>query len=101
MQLFVEKMQELTRTAAKISRMTIKETDLDALRAFKEEKLPQLIEQYKIPTRESQILRDMARYLIREAEQAIDLNKRIKELDREIDRQRRAPRVQPPRIHGI
>lgn len=90
MQLFVEKMQELTRTAAKISRMTIKETDLDALRAFKEEKLPQLIEQYKIPTRESQILRDMARYLIREAEQAIDLNKRIKELDREIDRQRRA-----------
>lgn len=90
MQMFVEKMQELTRTAAKISRMTIKETDLDALRAFKEEKLPQLIEQYKIPTRESQILRDMARYLIREAEQAIDLNKRIKELDREIDRQRRA-----------
>lgn len=90
MQMFVEKMQELTRTAAKISRMTIKETDLDALRTFKEEKLPQLIEQYKIPTRESQILRDMARYLIREAKQAIDLNKRIKELDREIDRQRRA-----------
>lgn len=90
MQMFVEKMQELTRTAAKISRMTIKETDLDALRAFKEEKLPQLIEQYKIPTRESQILRDMARYLIREAEQAIDLKKRVKELDREIDRQLRA-----------
>lgn len=90
MQMFVEKMQELTRTAAKISRMTIKETDLDALRAFKKEKLPQLIEQYKIPTTESQILRDMARYLIREGEQAIDLNKRIKELDREIDRQRRA-----------
>lgn len=90
MQMFVEKMQELTRTAAKISRMTIKEADLDALRTFKVEKLPQLIEQYKIPTRESQILRDMARYLIREGEQAIDLHKRIKELDREIDRQRRA-----------
>lgn len=90
MQMFVEKMQELTRTAAKISRMTIKETDLDALRAFKKEKLPQLIEQYKIPTTEAQILRDTARYLIREAEKAIDLHKRVKELDREIDRQRRA-----------
>lgn len=90
MQMFVEKMQELTRTAAKISRMTIKETDLDALRDFKEEKLPQLREQYKIPTTEAWILRDMARYLIREGEQAIDLKKRIKELDREIDRQRRA-----------
>lgn len=90
MQLFVEKMQELTRTAAKIGRMTIKETDLDALRTFKEEKLLQLRDQYEIPTTEAQILRDMARYLIREAEKAIDLKKRVKELDREIDRQRRA-----------
>ena len=90
MQMFVENMQELTRTAAKISRMTIKETDLDALRTFKEEKLPQLRERYNIPTTEAQILRDMARYLIREAEQAIDLKKRVKELEREIYRQHRA-----------
>lgn len=90
--IFTEYLQELTRYSAKIDRATISEKDHEALKAFREtlkafrEKLPEVTDYGEggyINPRQKIILTDTVRFLIREAEAVIDLNKRVKQIEKE------------------
>lgn len=83
--IFTEYLQELTRYSAKIDRATISEKDHEALKAF-QEKLPEVTDYGEggyINPKQKTILTDTARFLIREAEAVIDLNKRVKQIEKE------------------